>query len=381
MGEQYLSEFRDDDVKPEKFPLELMLCEECSLVQLNHTTPPEKLYGDGYGYYSGINDTIKADLKDVVDKAWIKIGVDKMDTQDIVVDIGSNDATLLKNYPPFFKRVGFDLVPKFKKYYDQDNLTFINEPFSYKAFSKKFPGKKAKIITAISMFYDLDDPNTFVQDLVRTLDEDGLLVIQQNYIVGMLNQLAFDNIVHEHLEYYSLNSLTRLLNKHGLEIVDAEVNDINGGSFRVYVRHMSTLRKMRIVEQKMKLNTKWAYYLFAMKVNNVRNKLFKFVEQEVANGKSVYVYGASTRGNTLLQFAGLDNKYIKYAVERNPDKFGKKIAALGIPIISEEQARKDKPDYFLVMPWFFKEEFIKREKEYLDAGGHLIFPLPEFHVV
>ena len=378
LGEQYLSAFVElDGLKPEKHPLDIVLCGECTLLQLKSTVSSGKLYGSDYGYYSGISNTIRDDLEDVVAKACERV---ILDVDDIVVDIGSNDGTLLKKHSPHAIRVGFDLVKKFKKFYDEDNLRLVSEGFSYEKFNELYPNKKAKIITAISMFYDLDEPNKFVEDLAKTLHPEGIIVIQQNYLVGMLQQNAFDNIVHEHLEYYSLTSLTKLLNKHGLDVVEVSVSDINGGSFRVYVKHMEVLKQMRLLESKMKLDNKWTYISFGMRINQARKHLYNFIEQEVAKGKTVYAYGASTRGNTLMQFTGLNNTLIKYAVERNPDKFGKKIASLDIPIISEKQARKEKPDYFLVLPWFFREEICKREEEYVMNGGALIFPLPELYV-
>lgn len=379
LGDQYLSDFvlQSTKKKPENYPLALVLCGDCTLLQLKHTTPPSSLYHDRYGYYSGISSTIRADLKDVVKNALSRVNPS---SDDILVDIGSNDATLLKYYTSLYQRVGFDPVSKFKKYYDEPNLSFVNDYFSYRSFSGRFPKQKAKVITVISCFYDLDDPNSFVEDLQKTLASDGLLIIQQNYLVGMLKQNAIDNVVHEHLEYYSLTSLTKLLNRHGLDVVDAQVNDINGGSFRVYVRHMDTLKKMRLVEAKMKLHDRWTYYLFGMRVNQARKHLYEFVKKVTDEGKKVYLYGASTRVNTLLQYAGLDNKLLTAAVERNPDKFGKKIASIDLPIISEEQARKEKPDYMLVGPWFFREEICKREEEYVRNGGALLFPLPELYI-
>lgn len=378
LGEQYLSDFRNDNKKPEKHPLHLIMCQDCDLVQLKHTTPSSSLYNDHYGYYSGISNTIKANLKNITDKALQEI---KCDAGDIVLDIGSNDATLLKNYPTIFKRIGFDPVNKFSKYYDQESLVYINDFFSFDKFNDYTKGKRAKIITCISMFYDLDDPNLFVADLEKALAEDGILLIQQNYLVGMLQQNAVDNIVHEHLEYYSISSLSRLLNRHGLDIYKSEINDINGGSFLVFVKHMDTLKKMRLMEQKIRLNNKNTYFLFSLRVKQAINKLYRFVKTESEAGKTFYLYGASTRGNTLIQAAGLDNKMIKCAVERNPLKVGLKIASLSIPIISEEEARKNKPDYMIVLPWFFKEEIVKREKEYLKNGGKLIFPLPYFEIL
>ena len=378
LGDQYLSDFiREHDPKPEKHPLNLIMCQDCDLVQLRHSAPPSLMYNNNYGYRSGINETMRNHLKGIVEEAVKRVDLKPV---DIVVDIGSNDATLLKNYPDNVVKVGFDPVEKFGEYYNRPNLQHINNYFSADEYTKHF-SKKAKIITAISMFYDLEDPSSFVRDLVSILDPDGILIIQQNYLLGMIQQNAFDNICHEHLEYYSLTSLTRLLNRYGLDVVDAEMNDLNGGSFRVYVKHMNTVKKMRIMEQKMKLNNRSTYLLFAMKVQSLARKINKFIKDVNEKGKSVYIYGASTRGNTLIQACKLDNTLIKAAVERNPEKFGKFYSGTNIPIISEEQARAEKPDYMLVLPWFFKAEFIKRESEYLKKGGHLIFPLPHFEVV
>lgn len=378
LGDQYLSDFRSDDTKPKKFPIDVLMCKTCSLLQLGETTPPEEMYHDRYGYRSGVNQTMRDHLKGIVQSACEHV---KLNKGDVVVDIGSNDATLLKNYPKKVWRVGFDPVSKFKEYYDEPNMLFINDYFNYEAFQHEHAGTKAKVITAISMFYDLEDPNAFIKDLSYILDPEGVLVIQQNYLPEMLRQNAFDNICHEHLEFYSLTSMEKILSKHGLEVVDVEVNDLNGGSFRTYIKHMTNVRKLRLMEQKMKLGNPWTYHLFSMRINGIKNKLKKLVSEKVAEGKKVYVYGASTRGNTLLQFCELDKTLIGAAVERNPEKFGKKISSLGIPIISEEQARLDAPEYMFVLPWFFADEFIKREKSYLEAGGTFIFPLPEPYLV
>lgn len=378
LGNQYLSDFRSDDTKPKQFPIDVLMCKKCSLVQLGETTPPEEMYHDRYGYRSGINATMREHLKGIV-KAATKMA--DVGINDIVVDIGSNDATLLKNYSHLTQRVGFDPVTKFEKFYDEPNLDLINEYFNVEAYTKRFNDKKAKVITAISMFYDLEDPNTFVKSLASILDPEGVIVIQQNYLAEMLKQNAFDNICHEHLEFYSLTSMEPLLRRHGLEVVDVEINDLNGGSFRTYIKHMSNVRKLRLLEQKMKLSNPWTYHLFAMRIENIKKKLKNYVVEKTEEGKKVYVYGASTRGNTLLQFCELNGSLITAAVERNPEKFGKKISSLGIPIISEEEAREAKPEYMLVLPWFFSDEFIKREKAYLDGGGTLIFPLPEPYIV
>lgn len=379
MGNQYLSEFKDDDTLPPAYPVSLVMCKTCFLVQLNQTTPPEKLYTNNYGYYSGINNTIKEDLLNIVETIPRYTSLTE---NDLVVDIGSNDATLLKFYPHELVRIGFDPVSKFAKFYDQENLYFINNYFNKKALIGKMEEigmkRKPKVISAISCFYDLEDPNAFVIDVRDSLHPDGVFIIEQNYLGTMLDNVAFDNIVHEHVEYYSLMSLEKLLNRHYMKVVDVKVNNINGGAFRTYVKHMSNLEKMRVVEKQMRLDNQWTYITFGMQVKREAKKVHDFVDKVTKEGKKVYVYGASTRGNSLLQECRIDNTMIAAAVERNPVKYGKKF--LGIPIISEEQARKEKPDYMLVLPWFFKDEFLKREKEYLKQGGQLIFPLPKFKV-
>src|SRR4030042_4418396 len=305
----------------------------------------------------------------------------------VAVDIGANDGTLLSNYSKSVYRIAVDPIKKFAKENKKYSNKIIKDFFTYQAYFKQLKNLKVDIITAISCFYDMENPNMFITDVKKILKEDGIFVIQQNYLVSMLKQNAFDNIVHEHLEYYSLLSLSNLLEKHGLEVFDVEIRELNGGSFRTYIARKgkrkiskNTLR-MQTIEKRLKLNNKKIYLDFAKRIEENKLKLVKFIKNEVRKGKKIYLYGASTRGNTLLQYFNLDKKYIPFAVERNSEKYGKIIASVGIPIISEDKARKDNPDYMLVLPWFFKKEFLKREKEYLHKGGHFIFPLPKLEVI
>ncbi len=391
LGDFYLSDFINikDKVMIPKYPLHLLICAECNLVQLKHSCPIRELYNNHYGYRSGINNSMKFELKDVVVKTKKLVRINDL---DIVIDVGANDGTLLSYYPKNLIRVGVEPVEKFASEIKKNASIVITDFFSLKSVSRLVPGilkSKAKIITAISMFYDLDDPNKFVSDIAQILDDNGVFVIQQNYLVGMLQQNAFDNIVHEHLVYYSLTSLEKLLKRHKLSVFDVETRKINGGSFRTYICHSKNTSKTRTknvfnmleLEKKLRLGSKHSYQIFIQSIINIKKRLITLIKTEVKNGKKIYLYGASTRGNTLLQFCKLDDKLISAAVERNSEKWGKKIASVNIPIISEEQARKDKPDYMLVLPWFFKEEIMRREKKYLENGGQLIFPLPELEVV
>lgn len=384
LGEQYLSDFSKGGIKPEKSPLDLVLCKNCSLLQLKNTVSPTLLYTERYGYRSGINNTMKEELKKITIAAQRKVG----NRENIaIVDIGANDGTLLSYYPKKFFRIAFEPIKKFANRCKSDANIVINDFFNFKSYEVKMKGKKADIITAISCFYDIDNPNDFIKDVKKILKKDGVFVIQQNYLVGMLMNNAFDNIVHEHLEYYSLLSLENLLLRHRLEVFHVEESAINGGSFITFISHKKSrsihesVFRWREYEKALKLNEVKIYNDFAKRVKENKGELYSLVLSLARKNKTIYVYGASTRGNTLLQYYNLNNKLISAAVERNSEKWGKNISSLNIPIISEEQARRKKPDYMLVLPWFFKEEFLEREKNYLMCGGHLIFPLPKLEVV
>ena len=385
LGNLALSDFVTDDTKPPSFPLTLVLCKNCFLLQLKHTTPSSLLYTEHYGYRSGINQTMRNELKEIAEQSMDKI--DDSGKKIIAVDIGANDGTLLKNYPENVKKVAVEPVKKLAKNCKDFADVVINDFFNYESYEKAMGGKKADIVTAISCFYDMEEPNVFVEDVTKILDKNGIFVIQQNYLVKMLTQNAFDNIVHEHIEYYSLISLQNLLSRHNLEVFDLELRELNGGSFRTYIgykgmRPISTaVYEQTELEKLIKLDRKKIYSDFSKRIKENKKAVQAFIKEANAAGKKIYLYGASTRGNTLLQYYGITNKQIPYAVERNPEKWGTKIASVGIEIISEEQARIEKPDYMLVLPWFFKTEFLKREKKYLHSGGHFIFPLPQFEVI
>ena len=270
----------------------------------------------------------------------------------------------------------------------------INDFFTYENFAKKLGKKtKAKVVTTIAMFYDLEEPNKFVADIKKLLAEGGIWVNQMSYLPLMLEQNAFDNICHEHVEYYSLTSVENLLKRHNLEVFDVELNDVNGGSFRLYIRHKGDelvksfrgadkrLQKLKRKEERMGLSKKEVYRDFAHRVEKIKKRVASFIKNEANKDKILHVYGASTKGNTLLQYFGLSNMFIEAASERNPDKWGKKTVATLIPIISEKKSRAKKPEYYLVLPWHFRKEFLEREREYLQKGGKMIFPLPKLEVV
>ena len=397
LGDQYFANYssKSSDVVPfkEKIPLELVRCdksldsESCGLVQLRHTTPPNLMY-DRYFYRSGINQTMTNNLNEIAKQAISKINLNQ---NDIVIDIGCNDGTLLQNYKELpVRSVGFDPAKNMVQFSKQTGATIITEFFSAEEFIKNYGDEKAKIITSIAMFYDLENPNKFVDDISKILHPDGIWILELSYLPLMLSQNAFDTIVHEHLEYYHLDALEFVLSKFNLKVVDIQLNDINGGSFRVVVQHkeksidnksLEHITELREKEKNLSLHTNLQFDAFIKRINDEKDKLVTFIKNEVSRGKTVHCYGASTKGNTLLQFYDLDKKLVQFIADKNPDKWGRRTIGTDISIISEEESHSMSPDYFLILPWHFIKEFKEREKDYLKNGGKLLVPLPQFKVI
>ncbi len=398
LGELYVSDFlgAPDNSKGIKAPLELVLCNVkdggCGLLQLRHTVSNEAMYRN-YWYRSGINKTMTDELNGIADKAAT---IANLTAHDYVIDIGANDGTLLRGYKlPNLYTVGFEPALNLGAYNKQGTTKIIADFFTQPAWQKEYGEKKAKVITAIGMFYDLDDPNVFVADVVKCLDDEGLLVIQMMYLPSFLERNAFDGICHEHLEYYSLCSLENLLKRHGLEVFDVEMREhINEGSVRFYIRKRhkgSSLRilsgaadrvdALRAKEAGLGLNGKDAYEALVNRILAEKEKVVSFIKREVAKGKKVHGYAASTKGNTTLQFYGLTPDLIEAIADRNPQKYGKYTSGTLIPVISEEDSRAQKPDYYFILAWHFLPEFTSREAEYLKNGGKFIVPMPEFRVI
>jgi hypothetical protein len=374
-------------------PLELVRCdmtrdqEACGLIQTKHTVPGSILYSS-YWYRSGVNRTMTENLH------GIARGIEAimpLESGDLVVDIGCNDGTLLDGYQAEGLRyLGFD-PSDVARYAIAKGYDVVNDFYSAQALRARRPDQKAKAITSIAMFYDLEYPRTFVADVAEALAERGIWVIELHYLPMMLEANAFDAIVHEHLEYYSLAVIERLVGEEGLEVVSAELNDMNGGSIRLFIGHagqhtrtpeqLEALSALRVKEFELALDSPQPYEAFRLGSERVRDDLLAICKQFHDEGKKIHVYGASTKGNTILQYAGLDSTYIEAAADRNPDKFGSETIGTKIPIISEEDSRAMNPDYYVALPWHFLDEFLEREQEFLKRGGKFIVPLPEVRVV
>lgn len=384
LGNLCLSAFVDAGAEVPRAPLDLVMCGACKLVQLRHTVSAEDMYRN-YWYRSGTNRSMTVELQGIAHSVsdYLKEG-------DVALDIGCNDGTLLRAHPHDVFTVGFEPAKNLIPFAQEGVNLVINDFFNAKAWRERMGDKKARVITSIAMFYDLDDPNTFVDDVAAVLADNGVWVMQMADLKSMLDRTMWDNICHEHLEYYSLTTLEALLFRHGLCMVDAEKNAVNGGSVRVHIKRAEErgegpgLKRVRALldeEDRAGLASQFVYDAFVARIHQETQKLVDFVTRAVNDGKRVFVYGASTKGNTLLQFAGLDRNLLSAAAERNPDKWGKLTAGTDIPIVSEEQARAAKPDYMLVLPWHFLDEFVERERAYLDGGGAFLVPLPTFRVV
>ena len=388
LGEQYLTgvfpKTKDEEVS--KGPLDLVWCTACGLLQMKNSYSLDEMYGDNYGYRSGLNNSMVRHLRQKI--RTLEKMVQLTDT-DLVLDIGSNDATALKEYSGKYRKVGIDPTGiKFKEYYT-DSISLIPDFFSAKLFQNNFPNDKAKIVTSIAMFYDLENPVNFVKDIESILSDDGIWHFEQSYMPSMLRTNAFDTICHEHLEFYSLSVVKNMLEKCGMRIIDVQMNAINGGSFAVtackksakYKSNSPVIDWLLKQEQEMGLNTLKPYQDFRDRVFRHRKNLMELIEALVQDGKKIIGYGASTKGNVLLQFCGITDKHIPYIAEVNEDKFGSFTPGTNIPIISEKEARAMKPDYFLVLPWHFKNGILEREKDFMEQGGKFIFPLPEIEII
>lgn len=390
LGEQCLTGVfpKTLDAALTKGPLQLMLCDTCGLIQLRHSYDINEMYGKEYGYRSGLNRSMVDHLRTKVEKLHELCSVEN---GDLILDIGSNDGTLLSFYPPGRATLcGMDpSSEQFRSYYRED-IKLVMDFFSAKRFRQEHgDDAKAKIITSIAMFYDLEQPFEFVRQIKEILHPQGIWHLEQSYLPLMLESNAYDTICHEHLEYYGLRQIKWLTDRAGLEILDVDLNGTNGGSFAITVSHVGAgfpcnekaIAALLESEQKAGLDKPETYALFADAISIHKTELLRLLEDIREQGKTVLGYGASTKGNVILQYCGFTPDMLPAIAEVNASKFGAYTPGTGIPIICEAEARARRPDYFLVFPWHFRDAIVAREREFLAGGGKLIFPLPRIEIV
>lgn len=391
IGEQYVSNFLLKGEDPgEKVPIELVLCKECTLVQLRHTAPQEILYKRFYWYRSGVTQTMRDALRDITKKIE---GIIDLQPGDVVLDIGSNDGTLLRSYTKSVYKVGVEPATNLAQDGSRELDCFIGDFWTYQEYMSRVK-QYAKVITAIGMFYDLDDPNSFIRDVANSLSSQGIFVAQLMCLKNMVNINDVGNLAHEHLEFYSLKSLEYLFGKHKLKIFDIEINKVNGESYRIFAklkdspnpyhkkeRYHAISRMQDVRDSEKGLDDVEFYKELFLTMERNKNKTVEFIKREYCKGKKIFVYGASTKGNVILQYYGLDSNWITGAADKSPEKWGRFTVGTNIPIMSEAKARAEKPDYFLILPYAFLDEFVEREKLWRDGGGKFIVPLPEMKIV
>ena len=394
LGNHFVSDFvKEQPADRKAYSLDLYLDPGLGAVRLKEQPPHSSMWGT-YWYRSGINASMTKELQGIVAEITSRV---RLKEDDAWLDIACNDGTLLKAVPDHVQKFGID--PCDDSYFNESSkVARVNQTYFTQDAYWDLTKQKAKVITCIAMFYDLADPHPFVRDLYEVLDDNGLLVLQMSYTPLMINQLAFDNICHEHVYYYDLNSINRLFSQHGFKVVDCSLNDTNGGSFRISLQKViakessfgsAPLRdvcRMRVgqifeYEKSRPITSIETWREFGVKLERLKNDVVTFVRDAKAQGKTVYGYGASTKGNTLLQYFGLTNSDIVAIAERSPYKFGLRTVGTDIPIVSEEEMRAARPDYLLVLPWHFIDEFESREAEFFARGGKMIVPCPAFKVI
>jgi len=388
LGEQMLTGVfpRDKGAKVTTGPLRLVKCvgdaAVCGLLQLEHSYDLGEMYGENYGYRSGLNASMVAHLHAKVTR--IK-GLVTLNQGDLVVDIGSNDSTTLQAYPPGLNLVGIDPTGvKFSAYYPA-HVKLIPDFFSSQLLKDKFPGRKAKVVTSFSMFYDLEAPMDFMGEVHEVLADDGIWVFEQSYMPTMLETNSYDTVCHEHLEFYALRQIQWMAERVGFKLLDVEFNDVNGGSFSVTaaksqgkVTVLPAVQKILDQENDKGLDTLQPYQEFAVRVARAKRDLVDFISKAHAEGKAVAALGASTKGNVLLQYCELTQKEIAFVGEVNADKFGSYTPGTWIPIIAEDELLAKRLDYLIVLPWHFRKFFVNNKKL---SGMNLVFPLPTIEVI
>jgi len=393
LGPQYL---QGSFVKPGKempstrrIPCTIVRCnpeadeDACGLLQMEHSVPPEILYA-AYWYRSGTNNTMRSHLKTIVESIVSITTLKKAS----VLDIGCNDGTLLSFYPSSYNKYGCDPSDVAR---EVKNAVVVQDIFPSAQLDQILANKKLDVVTSIAMFYDLESPVDFVKNVKSLLSEKGIWVVEMSYMPEMLRLDSYDTICHEHLEYYSLAILEKICSVAGMKIFRIEFNPINGGSIRCYATHkennshdnlhdIKLINETRQKEFDLELDTDKPYLAFQQRILKLKNELHELLARLKKEGNRIHIYGASTKGNTILQWCNIDHDIIDYAAERNPDKFGATTLGTSIPIISEEESRSMNPDYYLVLPWHFRDEFLEREKMSLEKGTGFIFPLPKIEV-
>ena len=376
--------YQKNKYKLKKYSLDLFECQKCKLVQFKKLPPLDDMYGETYGYRTSLSPLMIKHMREKFKKILRKKIVKKSSS---ILDIGSNDGTFLNFFASkkHCKLYGIDpSSAKFRKYYDK-NINLISDYFSKKKIEKHIYNKKIKfdLITSYAMFYDIEDPNSFCEDISNLLNKNGVWILEMSYFPLLLKNLTYDQICHEHVTYYTLTSFEKIITKYNLKIVDLSFNEINGGSIEIICAKKSSKIKVqndkikKIKEEELSINSS-SYKKFNDRINNTKKVLNTFRKYK---NKDIIGYGASTKGNIVINHCNLNNKKLNFICDANPYKFNRYTPGSNIKIISKKEMRKKNPKYLLILIWSFRSEVIKQEIKYILKGGKLVFHLPMFHII
>jgi hypothetical protein len=387
LGVQYYTGiFSKINSKVPKGELAVIICNNCKLIQLDKNFNMKKMYGKNYGYRTSLNNSMR---KHIQSKKKYLQKIIKLKKNDTIVDIGSNDGTFLNCFNSSnYRLIGVDpTIINFKKFY-KNKIIKINKFFSHENI-KYYLKKKAKLISTFAMFYDLPDPLKFARDIYNCLDDNGVWHLEQSYLIDMIKKKSYDTICHEHLEYYSMTSIYYLMKIVNFKIIDIKRNNINGGSFAITVAKRNSeykecekdIKFYLKKEQMEGYNNYSIYKKFYQKITKHKDQLRNLLIKLKKMNKKIIGYGASTKGNVILQFCNINNKLVDFIYDVNVDKKNKYTPGTKIKIIDKQETDKIKFDYFLVLPWHFKDFILKKEKEYITKNIKFIFPLPNIIIV
>ena len=387
LGNQPLSGIfpKINEKDPIRSPLKLIRCKKCDLIQLFDTADINKMYGNSYGYNSSLSKLMVTHLKDRFDEL---IQFKKLKKSNDILDIGSNDSTFLGFYKNTNFKLGIDPSgSRFIKKYNKNKSNLIENFFSYKNINKEYKDKKFDYITSYAMFYDIEDPIKFCKDIFKLLKNDGVWNLELSYLPLLIQNMTYDQICHEHVTYYDLTMLKKILEKAKLKVNKVSFNEINGGSFNIICSKKTSKTKTDIQNINKILNDEKIYYenknleSFSLRISNNATTLKEFLKNIIDSNKKIIGYGASTKGNIILNYSKINKKLINKICDANPFKFGRKTPGTNIKIINKEEMRKSKPDYLLILIWSFRKEVILQELNYIKKGGKLIVPLPVVHII
>lgn len=372
--------------KPEDvWPLDLVRCEDCSLVQITETVPPESLFSE-YAYFSSFSDTMVAHARQIATRL---IDERELDENSLAIEVASNDGYLLQWYHRAGVPVlGIEPAKNIAAVAIRDRgVDTISEFFGREiATQLAAAGRRADVIHANNVLAHVADLNGVVAGFAMLLKEDGRVVVEAPYLGELIDHVEFDTIYHEHLCYFSLTALAQLFHKHGLEIVDVERLAIHGGSLRIFAAHAGTAEINASVRDLLAHESGWVFNedhhaQFAARVETLRESLVNCLTNLKSQGKRIAVYGASAKGSTLLNYFGIGSELIDYVVDRSTVKQGRYTPGTQLAIHAPEQLVIDQPDYCLLLTWNFADEIMQQQQTYRDRGGKFIVPIPDVRIV